>query len=138
VDHYTLPIGKAALLTEGTDITIITYGQCVHWALDYLKDNPELKADLIDLRTLVPMDEEAIISSVKKTGKALIITEDVEIGSIASDISSLIHEKCFEHLDAPVKRLCSINTAVPFAKNLEDGFLPKERLGETIDTLMKY
>ena len=98
----------------------------------------ELKVDLIDLRSLVPLDEEAILESVKKTGRALIITEDVEIGSVASDISSLIHEKCFEHLDAPVKRLCSLNTAVPFAKELEDGFLPKDKIPSEVEALLKY
>jgi 2-oxoisovalerate dehydrogenase E1 component len=137
-DYFTLPIGKASLLKEGNDLTIVAYGQGVHWALDYLKENLELKTDLIDLRSLVPLDEEAIIESVKKTGRALIITEDVEIGSIASDISSLIHEKCFEFLDAPVKRLCSLNTAVPFAKELEDGFLPKDKIPSEIEALLKY
>jgi 2-oxoisovalerate dehydrogenase E1 component len=137
-DYFTLPIGKACLLKEGNDLTIIAYGQGVHWALDYLNDNTELSVDLIDLRSLVPLDEDAIIESVKKTGRALIITEDVEIGSIASDISSLIHEKCFEHLDAPVKRLCSLNTAVPFAKELEDGFLPKEKIPSEVEALLNY
>ena len=137
-DYFTLPIGKASLLKDGTDLTIIAYGQSVHWALDYLKGNPNVKADLIDLRSLVPLDEEAIITSVKKTGRALIITEDVEIGSLASDISSLIHEKCFEFLDAPVKRLCSLNTAVPFAKELEDGFLPKDKIPREVEALLNY
>lgn len=137
-DYFTLPIGKASLLKEGEDCTIIAYGQSVHWVLDYLKDNPEVNADLIDLRSLVPLDEEAISTSVKKTGRALIVTEDVEIGSIASDIASLIHEKCFEYLDAPVKRLCSLNTAVPFAKELEDGFLPKDKIPSEIESLLKY
>ncbi|MCT4623925.1 MAG: dehydrogenase, partial [Schleiferiaceae bacterium] len=135
---YTLPIGKAALLEEGDALTIIAYGQAVHWALEQVEENKTLKADIIDLRTLVPLDEETIINSVKKTGKVLIITEDVEIGSIASDISAMIHERCFEYLDAPVKRLCSLNTAVPFAKELEDGFLPKGRISETIEELVNY
>jgi 2-oxoisovalerate dehydrogenase E1 component len=137
-DYYTLPIGKAALLEEGDELTIIAYGQAVHWALEQVEENKTLKADIIDLRTLVPLDEDTIINSVKKTGKVLIITEDVEIGSIASDISAMIHERCFEYLDAPVKRLCSLNTAVPFAKELEDGFLPKGRISETIEELVNY
>lgn len=137
-DYFTLPIGKASTIKEGEDCTIIAYGQGVHWAIDYLKNNPHVKADLIDLRTLVPLDEESILTSVKKTGRALVITEDVEIGSIASDIASLIHEKCFEYLDAPVKRLCSINTAVPFAKALENGFLPKDKIPSEIEALLNY
>jgi len=137
-NYYTTPIGEAAVLKEGTDLTIIAYGQAVHWALEYLENNKNTSADLIDLRTLVPLDENAIITSVQKTGKVVIITEDVEIGSFASDISSLIHDKCFAFLDAPVKRVCSLNTAVPFAKNLEDGFLPHKRLGDEIEELLRY
>lgn len=136
-DYYTLPIGKASVIKEGSEMTFIAYGQSVHWILDYLESH-DVKADVIDLRTLIPLDEETIVASVKKTGRVLVITEDVEIGSLASDISSLIHEKCFEHLDAPVKRLCSLNTAVPFAKTLEDGFLPKGRIAEQVDELLKY
>lgn len=137
-DYYTLPLGKASLLKEGKDITIISYGAGVHWALETLEQNPEIKADLIDLRTLVPLDTEAIYKSVKKTGKAIILQEDSMFGGIASDISALITENCFEHLDAPVKRVASLETPIPFAANLESGYLPKEKFKENLLELLSY
>ncbi len=137
-DYYTLPLGKASLLKEGKDVTIITYGAGVHWALETLEQNPEIKADLIDLRTLVPLDTEAIYKSVKKTGKAIILQEDSMFGGIASDISALITENCFEHLDAPVKRVASLETPIPFAANLESGYLPKEKFKENLLELLSY
>lgn len=137
-DYYTLPLGKASLLKEGKDITIISYGAGVHWALETLEQNPEIKADLIDLRTLVPLDTEAIYKSVKKTGKAIILQEDSMFGGIASDISALITENCFEHLDAPVKRVASLEIPIPFAANLESGYLPKEKFKENLLELLSY
>ncbi|WP_419180002.1 alpha-ketoacid dehydrogenase subunit alpha/beta [Aequorivita todarodis] len=137
-DYYTLPLGKASLLKEGKDNTIITYGAGVHWALETLEQNPEIKADLIDLRTLVPLDTEAIYKSVKKTGKAIILQEDSMFGGIASDISALITENCFEHLDAPVKRVASLETPIPFAANLESAYLPKDKFKKNLLELMSY
>jgi 2-oxoisovalerate dehydrogenase E1 component len=137
-DYYTIPLGKAALLKEGNDVTIITFGAPVHWALETLAKNPEISADLIDLRTLQPLDTETIFASVKKTGKAIIYQEDTLFGGIASDISALIMEQCFEYLDAPVKRVASLDSPIPFTKALEDQFLAKNRFEETLLELLKY
>lgn len=138
VDYYTLPLGKASLLREGNGVTIITYGAGVHWALETLDENPEIKADLLDLRTLAPLDTEAIFSSVKKTGKVIILQEDSMFGGIASDISAMIVENCFEHLDAPVKRVASLETPIPFAANLESGYLPKKKFKKNLLDLLSY
>lgn len=137
-DYYTIPLGKASLLKEGKDVTIITYGAGVHWALETLEQNPEINADLIDLRTLIPLDTEAIYKSVKKTGKVVILQEDSMFGGIASDISALIMENCFEHLDAPVKRVASLETPIPFAANLESAYLPKEKFKQILLNLRSY
>ncbi len=137
-EYYTIPLGKAATLQEGEDITIISYGAAVHWVLDVLADMPEVNAEVIDLRTLVPLDTEAILTSAKKTGKVVIVHEDNMFGSIGADISSLIMENCFEFLDAPVKRVASINTPIPFASNLESIYLPKGKIREAITELIKY
>ncbi len=137
-DYYTLPFGKASVLKEGTDISIVTYGAGVHWALEILGANPEVKADLIDLRTLQPLDVEAIFSSVKKTGKLIILQEDSLFGGIASDISALVMEECFEFLDAPVKRVASRETPIPFTKSLENNYLPKLRFETALLELIKY
>jgi len=136
-NYYTLPFGKANLLNEGTAISIITYGAGVHWALETLKNN-KINADLIDLRSLQPLDTEMIFTSVKKTGKAIILQEDTMFGGIASDLSALITENCFEYLDAPVKRVASLETPVHFAKNLEDQFLPKGRFVKALQELLAY
>ncbi|MEE1899488.1 dehydrogenase E1 component subunit alpha/beta [Flavobacterium rakeshii] len=137
-DYYTLPFGKASLLKEGNDVTIISFGSGVHWALEVLEKNTDIKADLLDLRTLQPLDTEAIYNSVKKTGKAIILQEDTIFGGIASDISAMIMENCFEHLDAPVKRVGSIETAIPFTKALEDQYLPKNRFESELLQLVNY
>ncbi len=137
-DYYTIPLGKAALLKEGKAITIIAFGASVHWALDTLSKNPKIDADLIDLRTLQPLDTEAVFASVKKTGKVIIYQEDTLFGGIASDISALIMEECFEFLDAPVKRVASLDSPIPFTKALEDQFLPKNRFEEVLSDLLKY
>ncbi|MCM4163243.1 dehydrogenase [Arenibacter sp. A80] len=136
--YYTLPFGKASLLREGTDITVVSYGLGVHWALDALNDHPEVKADLIDLRTLQPMDMGTIFTSVKKTGKLIILQEDSLFGGVASDISAMVMENCFEYLDAPVKRVASLETPIPFAKNLENNYLPKERFVHALLNLLNY
>lgn len=137
-DYYTIPFGKAALVKEGKSVTIIAFGAPVHWALDTLSKHPEIEADLIDLRTLQPLDTETIFASVKKTGKAIIYQEDTLFGGIASDISALIMENCFEYLDAPVKRVASLDSPIPFTKALEDQFLPKNRFEETLLELLSY
>lgn len=137
-DYYTLPFGKASLLKEGNDVTIITYGAGVHWALETLNNHPDISADLLDLRTLQPLDAEAIFTSVKKTGKAIILQEDSMFGGIASDISAMITENCFEQLDAPVKRVASLETPIPFASALEKNYLPKARFEEELKKLLNY
>ena len=137
-DYYTIKIGRASLLKEGNDVTIITYGAGVHWALDTLKTLPNISADLIDLRTLQPLDEVAIFTSVKKTGKVIFLQEDSLFGSISSDVSALITENCFEFLDAPVKRVASIETPIPFQGELEKQYLPKHRFAFELKTLIDY
>ena len=137
-DYYTIPLGKAALLKEGNQVTIIAFGAAVHWAMETLNKNPEIKADLLDLRTLQPLDTEAIYASIKKTGRAIIYQEDSMFGGIASDISAMIMENCFEYLDAPVKRAASLETPIPFTKALEDQYLPKSRFEKDLIDLLKY
>jgi 2-oxoisovalerate dehydrogenase E1 component len=137
-DYYTLPLGKASLLKEGNDVTIISFGAGVHWALETLANNPEISADLLDLRSLQPLDTEAIYASVKKTNKVIILQEDSLFGGIASDISAMIMENCFEHLDAPVKRVGSLESAIPFMKSLEDQYLPKGRFEAELLELLQY
>ncbi|WP_299601780.1 dehydrogenase E1 component subunit alpha/beta [uncultured Aquimarina sp.] len=137
-EYYTTPIGKAVLLEEGEDISVITYGAGVHWALDVLEVHSEINADVIDLRTLKPIDIDTVIKSVKKTGKAIILQEDSMFGGIASDISALLMEHCFEFLDAPVKRVSSLDTPIPFEPNLEQQYLPKKRFEEELLELYRY
>ncbi len=137
-DYYTLPIGEASVLRKGHDVSIITFGAGVHWALESLDKMKSLSADLIDLRCLQPIDWETIFDSVKKTGKVLILQEDTMFGGIASDISATITEKCFECLDAPIFRVASLDTPVPFASDLESNFLAKKRLEESLEKLIAY
>ncbi len=137
-DYYTIPLGKAALLKEGADVTIISFGAAVHWSLDTLTKNPEISADLLDLRTLQPLDTEAIFASVKKTGRVIIYQEDSMFGGIASDISAMIMENCFKYLDAPVKRVASLDSPIPFTKALEDQYLPKGRFESDLKELLAY
>ena len=137
-DYFTVELGKASLLKEGNDVTIISYGAGVHWALDTLKTHPEISADLLDLRTLQPLDVASIYKSVRKTGKAIFLQEDSLFGSIASDVAALITEHCFESLDAPVKRVASIETPIPFQGELEKQYLPKHRFATELKTLLEY
>jgi len=137
-DYYTIPLGKATLLKEGKDITIIAFGASVHWALETLALNPEISADLIDLRTLQPLDKETVYASVRKTSKCIIVQEDSMFGGIASDISAMIMEDCFEYLDGPVKRVASLETPIPFTKALEDQYLGKGRFETALKELMAY
>jgi 2-oxoisovalerate dehydrogenase E1 component len=137
-DYYTIPLGKATLLKEGKDITIIAFGAAVHWALETLSLNADISADLIDLRTLQPLDKDTVYESVRKTGKVIILQEDSMFGGIASDISAMIMEDCFEYLDGPVKRVASLNSPIPFTKALEDQYLPKTRFEIALKELMAY
>lgn len=136
--YFTIPFGKAKVLREGKDLSIVTYGLGVHWALDALDEHPDLKADLIDLRTLAPLDLETIYSSVKKTGKVIVMHEDTLTGGIAGEIVALITENCFEYLDAPVMREGSLDTPVPMNADLEQNFLAKDRFKEKLLKLWKY
>ena len=136
--YYTLPIGKAALLREGNDITVISFGAAVHWALETLDKNATISADVLDLRTLQPLDTEAIFKSVKKTGRVIIYQEDSLFGGVASDISAMIMEECFKYLDAPVMRVASLDTPIPFTKALEDQYLPKGRFESVLLDLLAY
>ena len=138
VEYFTVEIGKANILREGKDITIISYGAGVHWALETLESNPEIDADLIDLRTLQPLDLDTLYASTKKTGKVIILQEDSQFGGIASDLAALITENCFEYLDAPVKRVASIETPIPFQGELEKQYLPKNRFHSELLSLLEY
>ena len=137
-DYYNLPIGKASLLRSGNNISIISYGAPVHHALEVLDKNPNISADLIDLRSLCPLDSESIINSVNKTGKAIILQEDSMFGGLASEVSSIIMENCFESLDAPVRRVASLNTPVPFEASLEKQYLPYSRFEKELIDLVNY
>ena len=137
-DYFTLPFGVASLLKKGSEVTIITYGAAVHWALETLEKHPHISADLIDLRTLQPLDFEIILASIKKTNKAIILQEDSLFGSIASDISSQLMEQAFEFLDAPVKRVASIETPIPFASALEQQYLAKRTFEQELIALLAY
>ena len=137
-NDYTINIGEANLLSSGDDISIITYGMGVHWALEVIKEMTEISFDLIDLRTLIPLDKDMVFKSANKTGKIIVLHEDTMIGGFGSEISSLINEHCFENLDAPVVRCSSLDTPVPFSLNLEKEFLAKSRLKKQIINLYEY
>ena len=135
--YYTTPIGKAVLAAEGDEVSIITYGLGVHWALEAVKESG-ISADILDLRTLLPYDREAIEATVRKTGKAIILHEDTLTGGIGGEIAAYISEHLFSALDAPVMRVASLDTPVPFALSLERNFLPKERFKEKLKELISY
>lgn len=136
-DYYTIEIGKAAIAREGSEATIITYGNAVHWAKAAVES---LGADVevIDLRTLLPLDYDTIKASVQKTNRVLLLHEDTMIGGIGGELSAYIAENLFEHLDAPIKRVASLDTPFPFAKDLERQFLPQERLITALEELLAY
>ncbi|WP_299317369.1 thiamine pyrophosphate-dependent enzyme [uncultured Maribacter sp.] len=138
VDYYTLPLGKASLLKQGDQITIVTYGAGVHWALETLENNPGIRADLLDLRTLQPLDTKAIYDSVVRTGKLIILQEDSLFGGVASDISAMVMENCFEYLDGPIKRVGSLETPIPFNTKLEEQYLAKSRFESDLKELIAY
>jgi 2-oxoisovalerate dehydrogenase E1 component len=136
-DYYTIEIGKANRVLDGEDVSVITYGSGVHWAVETCQEL-NIKADIIDLRTLLPLDWKAIEESVTKTGKVIILHEDTLTGGIGGDIAAHIAEYLFEKLDAPVIRVASLDTPVPFSIPLEQNFLPKERFKEALQKLMSY
>ena len=135
--YYTTPIGKAKLIELGDSLSIITYGMGVHWAQKIINDL-KISADILDLRTLLPLDKNAIFNSVRKTNRVLILHEDSLTGGIGGEISSLINENCFEDLDAPILRCASLDTPVPFAHELEAQYLANNSLKEKIEYLINY
>ncbi|MBT9395444.1 dehydrogenase E1 component subunit alpha/beta [Hymenobacter sp. NST-14] len=135
--YYTTPIGQAALVREGEEMSIITYGAGVHWALA-LAEEIGLSADILDLRTLLPWDEEAVRRTVEKTGRVILLHEDTLTGGLAGEIGAWIAEHCFRSLDAPIMRVASLDTAVPFAPSLEKQFLPQQRLREAVLKMRSY
>ena len=137
-EYYTLEIGKARTVKAGSNISVITYGLGVHWALEAADKYPELDLDIIDLRSLAPLDTQAIYDSVAKTGKVIVLHEDSLTGGIGGEIASLINENCFASLDAPVKRIGSLDTPIPFAADLEQNFLPKQRFIDALIELDNY
>jgi len=137
-DYYTLPIGNARWVSEGEDLSIITYGMGVHWAKQILAGMPTVSADVLDLRTLLPWDQEAVRTTVQKTGRVLIVHEDCLTGGIGGEIAAWIAENCFIYLDAPICREGSLDTAVPFSPALEQNFLPKKRMEEKIRQLLAF
>jgi len=137
-DYYTVEIGKAKLVNEGNDVSIITYGMGVHWAKEILESMPDVQADVLDLRTLLPWDKEAVQQTIKKTNRVLILHEDTLTGGIGAEISAWINEHCFQYLDAPVMRVASLDTAIPFAPTLEQNFLAKGRLKSKLSELLAF
>ncbi|MBS1731560.1 MAG: dehydrogenase E1 component subunit alpha/beta [Bacteroidetes bacterium] len=137
-EYYEIEIGKAKQVQAGDDLSIITYGAGVHWALEYAMQHPEISMEIIDLRTLSPLDYEAIQRCVQKTGRILILHEDTMIGGIGGEIAAWIMENCFTYLDAPVIRCAGLDTPIPFNTDLEQNFLAKSRLHESIEKLMKF
>ena len=135
--YYTTPIGQAALAAEGEELSIITYGMGVRWALQVCQDL-NVSADILDLRTLLPWDQAAVRRTVEKNGRIIILHEDTMTGGIGGEIAAWIGENCFEHLDAPVRRVASLDTAIPFAPALEAAFLPQQRLREQVLALQQY
>jgi 2-oxoisovalerate dehydrogenase E1 component len=136
--YYEVEIGKAKLVNEGEDISVITYGAGVNWAMDYQRSHPEVSLHIIDLRSLLPLDYAAIKEAVAQTGKVLILHEDNLTGGIGGEIAAWISEHCFELLDAPVLRCASLDTPVPFHVQLEKNYLAESRLGASIQQLIQY
>ncbi len=136
-DYYTIEIGKARTVTTGEELSIITYGAAVHWAVEECQKQG-IDADIIDLRTLLPWDKDAVEATVKKTGRVLLLHEDTLTGGIGGEIAAWIAENCFQYLDAPVMRVGSLDTAVPLAKDLEEHFLAKKRLAAALEKLRNF
>lgn len=137
-EYYEIEIGKARHVRSGDEVSIITYGAGVHWAEDYAAEHPEISIDILDLRSLAPLDYDAIRSAVQRTGRVLLLHEDTLIGGIGGEIAAWIAEHCFSLLDAPVMRCASLDTPIPFNIELEQNFMAKARLDETVQKLMNY
>ena len=137
-DFFTLELGKAAVRKSGSGATIVTYGLGVHWALDYAEKHPEKDLEVIDIRTLAPLDYDTVFESVRKTNRVLVLHEDCLTGGIGGEIAARITETCFASLDAPVLRLASLDTPIPFAADLEQNFFPIQQLDEKINQLLAY
>jgi len=137
-DDYMIEIGKARIVQEGNQASIITYGLAVHWAIEYAKNHPEHSIEIIDLRSLQPWDKEAVETSAKKTGRVLILHEDTLTNGFGGEIAAHLAEHCFSYLDAPIMRCASLDTAIPMNKALEDQFLAKGRLEEMMGKLLNY
>ncbi len=137
-DYYEIEIGKARHVREGDEVSIITYGAGVHWAEDYAAEHPEISIDILDLRTLLPLDYLAIREAVKRTGRVLLLHEDTLVGGIGGEIAAWIAENCFGLLDAPILRCASLDTPIPFSIELENNFMAKARLDETVQKLINY
>ena len=135
---YQIEIGKARQVRHGDELSIITYGAGVHWADDYAAEHPEISIDIIDLRSLAPLDYDAIRNSVHRTGRVIILHEDTLTSGIGGELAAWIAEHCFERLDAPVMRCASLDTPIPFNTILEENFLAKKRLNETVSRMMEY
>ncbi|MCS6903789.1 MAG: dehydrogenase E1 component subunit alpha/beta [Bacteroidia bacterium] len=136
--YYTVPLGKARIVQEGEDLTIVAYGWAVHWAIDNVKLFPHSSIEIIDLRTLLPWDKETVMASLRKTGKCLILHEDTLTGGIGAEICAFLQEEMFQWLDAPIMRLGALDTPVPFNAELENNFLPIHRLYDKIKVLLEY
>ena len=136
--YYEVEIGKARQVRKGNDISIISYGMGITWALEYSDTHPDISIDILDLRTLLPLDFKAIRNSVNNTGKVLVLHEDTLTGGIGGEVAAWIAQNCFEFLDAPVMRCASLDTPVPFNTELEKNFLAKARLDEMIQKLISY
>mgnify|MGYP000368182680 FL=1 len=136
--YYNTPIGKAATVQTGQDLTIITYGLGVHWAIEAAAERPGYTFEILDLRTLLPLDIDAVVAAASKTGRVLVLHEDTITAGIGGELVALINEHCFDQLDAPVLRVASLDTPVPFAADLEQQFLAQRRLLPTIDKLLAY
>nr|WP_068888242.1 dehydrogenase E1 component subunit alpha/beta [Pedobacter panaciterrae] len=136
--YYNIEIGKANVLKHGTQLVIITYGLGVHWAISYLTENPDVSATLVDLRSLQPWDKETVATAVKTTGRALVLHEDTLTCGFGAELAAWISEHCFKYLDAPVMRCASADTAIPMSKTLEDSFLAKSSLADTVKRLLAY
>jgi 2-oxoisovalerate dehydrogenase E1 component len=137
-DHYEIEIGKARHVREGDEISIISYGSGVHWAEDYAAEHPEISIDILDLRTLAPLDYLSIRGSVQRAGRVLILHEDTLTGGIGAEIAAWIAENCFAILDAPVMRCASLDTPIPFNIELEKNFMARSKLDETVQKLVNY
>ena len=137
-EYYEIEIGKARHVQQGQDVSIITYGAGVHWAMDYAKNHPDVSLDILDLRSLLPLDYDAVKSAVARTGKVLLLHEDSLTGGIGGEIAAWIGEHCFDYLDAPVMRCASLDTPIPFNIELEKNFMAYSRLDEMIGKLIGY